>query len=110
MALKNQPFIISHPANSAHFHSDIITTPCHTKEMEATDSQPGHVCHSVYVCVCGGVGRGGGAGGVKTTACLLLLLILKALHKQVFKTAVRWGEKGAGGGVGEANESERARE
>lgn len=50
MALKNHPIIIFHPANSTHSHRDIITTPCHTREMEAADFQPGRVCHSVCMC------------------------------------------------------------
>lgn len=37
MALKNPPIIIFHPANSTHSHRGIITTPCHTGEMEAAD-------------------------------------------------------------------------
>lgn len=52
MALKNHPIIIFHPANSTHSHRDIITTPCHTREIEAADFQPGRMCHSVCVCVC----------------------------------------------------------
>lgn len=49
MALKNHPIIIFHPANSTHSHRDIITTPCHTREMEAADFQPGRAC--VTLCV-----------------------------------------------------------
>lgn len=90
MALKNHPIIIFHPANSTHSHRDIITTPCHTGEMEAADFQPGRVCVTLYVCarVCVCVCE----TAVCPPAFLLLLLILKALHKRVFKMAVREGD------------------